>query len=217
MLTMIDTSLNNKHFLHAYTLADMNELLLDMIRDEGKNVKIKVGSKEVMTRELCFVNSLIEFPQNKSIATRTKWTNEYALNEYSKEITTDIVPPGFNYSYGNLIRKPVDQVEKVIEILREDRNSRQAIITIADRDWLGKDEPPCCRYADFKIRDGELNLYLAFRSHDATAYFPNIWAFAELQRLVAKEIGVQTGKLGVHSESLHLYEGDANLIGWSNL
>lgn len=219
MINVIDSSLNNKHFLHAYTLADMNELILDMIKAEGKNVDIKIGSEIKRTRELTFLNTLIEFPQNQSIATRSRWTSEEAMKPYINEVITNIIPDGFTYTYGSLMISPVlfpNQVERVIEILKKDRNNRQATIMLGDGSCLWDKEPPCCRIVDFKVRNGMLDEYLLFRSHDITAYYPNIRGFAELQRIVAGRIGIQPGKIGCTSESMHLYEGDCDLIGWDN-
>jgi thymidylate synthase len=112
------------------------------------------------------------------------------------------------------MRHPVNQVKLVIEKLKEDRNSRQATIMLGDGNCLKEESPACCRIVDFKIRDNLLNMFLLFRSHDITAYYPNLRAFAKLQEFVSNEVGVEIGVLGVTSESLHLYEGDCDLIGW---
>ncbi len=216
MLEIINNDFNNPNFLQAYTIADMNELVLDTVKKYGKNVNIKVGDQEVLTRELLFCNTKILFPQNRSIATRTKWKNVKALQEYTKEVITPIVPEGFTYSYGLLMLNPRNQVERVIEILRKDNNSRQATIMLGGAYCLWDKEPPCCRIVDFKIRNGKLNMHLLFRSHDIMAYFPNLWAFTELQQIVANALNKYIGYVACTSESLHLYESDCNVIGWKN-
>lgn len=217
MLEIINKDFNNKHFLQAYTIADMNELILNTVKECGKNVKINIGDQEILTRELIFCNTKILYPQNRSIATRTKWTNINALEEYTKEIITDKIPEGFTYSYGSLMMHPINQVARIIEILKNDSNSRQATIMLGDGKCLLEKEPPCCRIVDFKIRYGKLNMFLLFRSHDITAWFPNLWAFTHLQQNVANELNIPIGFTGCTSESLHLYNGDADLIGLKEL
>jgi len=212
MLEIINEDFNNPHFLQAYTLADMNELILNTVKKYGKNVYIKVGDQEVLTRELIFCNTKILYPQNRSIATRTKWKNKKALEIYTNEVITDQIPEGFTYSYGSLMMNPRNQIERVIEILRNDPNSRQATIMLGGGYCLWDKEPPCCRIVDFKIRQGKLNMFLLFRSHDITAYFPNLYAFTHLQQNIANQLNVQIGFAGCTSESLHLYSGDFDLI-----
>jgi len=216
MYELIDKSLNNRHFLHTYTLAEANDEILESCKKWGRLVKIKTKDGFVRTRELYNFNVIVEYPQNKEIPNKCRWKSYYALEEYSKEIMTDRIPDGFTYTYGSLMRKPFDQVEKVIEILKSDRNNRQAVIMLGDGNCLNDNEPPCCRIVDFKVREEKLNIGLYFRSHDITAWFANMWAFSKLQKYIADEIEVQTGKLDVKSESLHLYEGDCDLLNWTS-
>lgn len=226
MYKIISKEFDNKHFLQSYTLAEMNEKILDMIKEKGRLVKIKIPYiekvqnenreiikyKNIDTKELMFMNTKIEYPQNQDVPKRTKWTSRRALEEYSKEILTDIVPNGFNYTYGFLLKHPVNQIVEIIYKLKNDPNSRQATMMLGDATCLWDLEPPCCRIVDFKLRDNKLNMHLLFRSHDATAYYCNMFGFIKLQEYIANNLGINIGYAACTSESLHLYRGDWNLL-----
>lgn len=200
----------------AFSIANLSDLMMREIKFVGKNVNIKVGDKVVKTREILNAHGIIYYPLTMSYPEMGRWKNEAALKVYFDEVMTDKIPGGFTYTYGFLMRHPVNQVDLVIEKLKEDRNSRQATIMLGDGNCLKEESPACCRIVDFKIREDYLNMFLLFRSHDITAYYPNLRAFAKLQEYIANEVGAKIGVLGCTSESLHLYEGDCDLIGWKS-
>ena len=117
----------------------------------------------------------------------------------------------FNGAYGYRWRKHFghDQLVEVIEQLRRDRNSRQALIQMwddADLTKVTKDK--CCNtQVVFDCRGGHLNMSVFNRSNDAWwgAYGANVVHFSILQEFVACAIGVPMGKYRQISNNLHLY------------
>ena len=118
-----------------------------------------------------------------------------------------------NSAYGYLIKYAhgYDQLEKVIEILKDDPNSRRAKININypnERvDWT-KDEP-CTMSLHFLIRQGKLHCTAIMRSNDIWFGLPyDIAFFTELQKYIADKLGVGYGMYTHHAVSMHVYDHD---------
>lgn len=112
-------------------------------------------------------------------------------------------------AYGPRIQKNPDQLQAAIQCLREDPNSRQAIITILrpmDAGHKTKDYP-CNDMVMFKIRQGHLNMTVMNRSNDIHwgLFGVNTAQFGMLMRYVAGRLGVPVGIQTHVSDSLHLY------------
>jgi len=206
-----------KHLTISDNVAIGFEKILSKVKRYGKNVKVIINEKEYNTRELYDYTAIIMYPENKEIPEKSRWQTESALDRYAEKfIMGDIIPDGVPYTYGNLMRCHVDQVEKCIEKLSKCSTDRQATIMIGDYNCLNMKEPPCCRVVDFKIRENKLNMTLLFRSHDITAWPVNLWGFAKLQKYIADRLNVGVGLICCHSMSLHLYDGDCDLLGWQS-
>ncbi|MGB2938164.1 MAG: thymidylate synthase [Phycisphaerae bacterium] len=107
--------------------------------------------------------------------------------------------------------EPIDQIEAVVRMLRETPHTRraQAVTWQAWKD-LGIADPACLQRMWFRIEEGEgggrLNLVVHIRSNDAfKAAFMNMYAFTELQREVARELGVEPGEYLHVADSFHIY------------
>ena len=110
--------------------------------------------------------------------------------------------------------EPIDQIAEVVRMLREAPHTRraQAVTWQAWRD-LGIDDPACLQRMWFRVEEpsedgGEarLNLAIHIRSNDAfKAAFMNMYAFTELQREVAREVGVEPGEYVHMADSFHIY------------
>lgn len=118
-----------------------------------------------------------------------------------------------NSAYGYLIQKAFgfDQVQKVIDILKADPNSRRAKINInTPRENVDttKDEP-CTMFLQFMIRNGKLNCTAVMRSNDIWFGLPyDVAFFTELQKCIADYLGVGYGTYTHYACSLHLYDRD---------
>ena len=118
----------------------------------------------------------------------------------------------FAYSCPGL-DEPINQIEYVIEALCEAPHTRRAQATTW-KPWedAGIDDPACLQSFWFRIFEGKLVMRCRIRSNDAyKAAFMNIYAFTDLQRLVAERVSEQLGqeiKVGQYdhcADSFHIY------------
>ena len=103
------------------------------------------------------------------------------------------------------------QIEKVISLLREKPDTRQAVVQVFDhRDILEPHKDiPCTCTLQFMLREKRLQLLTTMRSNDAWLGLPHdIFCFTMIQELVARSLGVELGDYKHFAGSLHLYTGD---------
>lgn len=113
-------------------------------------------------------------------------------------------------AYGPRIR---GQLENVVERLKEDPDTRQAILQIWDArydqaGWVPRDLP-CTLSLGFAIFDDKLEMTTTMRSNDVwlgTAH--DIPMFTALQLTIASALGLEAGPYHHHAYSLHVYERD---------
>jgi len=111
------------------------------------------------------------------------------------------------------VAEPIDQIAEVVRLLRETPYTRraQAVTWQAWQD-LGIGDPACLQRMWFRVEKDasggpdRLNLVIHIRSNDAfKAAFMNMYAFTELQREVAAELGVAVGEYVHVADSFHIY------------
>ena len=111
------------------------------------------------------------------------------------------------------VAEPIDQIAEVVRLLRETPYTRraQAVTWQAWQD-LGIGDPACLQRMWFRVEKDasggpdRLNLVIHIRSNDAfKAAFMNMFAFTELQREVAAELGVAVGEYVHVADSFHIY------------
>ena len=113
----------------------------------------------------------------------------------------------FHGAYGPRTK---NQYGAIIERLKADPDSRQAVVTI----WNpatdledGKHDYPCTVLHQFRIRDGKLNMSVYMRSNDVwlgAAY--DFFQFTRVQIAMASVLGIEPGTYTHHVGSLHIYE-----------
>jgi thymidylate synthase len=102
----------------------------------------------------------------------------------------------------------VDQLKQVIDIVKNNPNSRRIILSawnplVLDRMAL----PPCHSFIQFYVRDGKLSCQLYQRSADLFLGVPfNIASYALLTYLVANDAGLEVGEFVHTFGDLHLYK-----------
>jgi thymidylate synthase len=105
------------------------------------------------------------------------------------------------------------QLDKVIDILRKDKTTRQATISIYDGKEIDnyKHDTPCTYAVQFTIIDNKLCMSVYMRSNDLWYGFCNDqYQFSMLQQKVAQELNIQIGWYYHHAHNLHLYNDKLN-------
>lgn len=104
-----------------------------------------------------------------------------------------------------------DQLDRIVEILTKDPNSRRAVLSMwdapADLDPNAGADVPCNTQAYFDLRGGRLNMTVVNRSNDAIwgAYGANAVHFSVLLEVLAARLAVGIGVYRQMSNNLHVY------------
>lgn len=103
--------------------------------------------------------------------------------------------------------KVVDQLPYVLDTLRKDPDSRQALLTIWRERPRASADIPCTVVMQFFVRGGLVDMVVYMRSNDAWLGLPyDVYNFTQLQRAVAGSLGLGQGEYHHIVGSLHLYE-----------
>jgi thymidylate synthase len=119
----------------------------------------------------------------------------------------------FHGAYGLRVR---GQTARVLERLRDDPDSRQAVVTIWDPaldSYRIEPDMPCTVALHLLARRGKLHLQVYMRSNDVwlgLAY--DYFVFAQWLLTCARVLGLEPGRYTHHVGSLHLYERDAEKV-----
>lgn len=122
-----------------------------------------------------------------------------------------------NSAYGYVLMKKhgFDQIEKIIELLKHDPNSRRAVLNIneANEHVIETKDEPCTIALQFLVRNNKLNCTAIMRSNDIWFGFPyDVIFFTELQKYIASRLMVGYGEYTHFATSLHVYERDVENI-----
>lgn len=122
-----------------------------------------------------------------------------------------------NSAYGYLMKHAFgfDQIEKIIELLRKDPNSRRAVINLntPNEHVIETHDEPCTICLQFLLRDGKLNCTTVMRSNDIWFGFPyDVAFFTELQMYIADRLEVEYGTYTHFVMSMHLYDRNEDEI-----
>ena len=108
---------------------------------------------------------------------------------------------------------PFNQWANAKRLLKEDKDSRQAIIHLhTPNDKKTKDEV-CTLSLQFLIRDNKLNMITTMRSNDIVLGFTyDVFAFTMLMEMMANELNVELGTYYHNAGSMHIYENKFSLL-----
>lgn len=104
------------------------------------------------------------------------------------------------------------QTKYVVDKLKQDPETRQAVITLWDPDLdniPGKRDYPCTVALNFQLTEGghSLDMNVLMRSNDAWLGFPyDIFQFTQLQTSIARALDVFPGRYTHTAWSFHIYE-----------
>jgi len=101
-----------------------------------------------------------------------------------------------------------NQIDKVVNILKNYRETRQAAISIYDGKEIDKYkyDTPCTYAIQFTIVENKLNMCVTMRSNDLWYGFCNDqYQFSKLQELIANRINIEIGTYYHFAHNFHLY------------
>ena len=183
------------------------------------------------TKALFNVGFEIQFPSHTAIhnsRVKRNWSQEYAEAEWQWNLSGDRNIKKLGELYGKvpaIWKRMADdngnvnsnygwqwnrnnQLDLVIQMLKDNPETRQAAVSIYDaKEW---DEytfdTPCTYAVQFTVLDNKLNMSVVMRSNDLWYGFCNDqYQFANLQLLVAQRTGYDVGTYYHFAHNLHLY------------
>lgn len=197
----------------------------------------EVSPRNIPTLELTPVSITINNPRRNVISSKVRklnygfmcgeliWIlsgqNDLSITHYNKnwESFSDDGKT-LNGAYGKRIFdyrgniSNIDQFDKVYNLLKEDKNTRQATIVLFDPDLDFKEtkDKPCTNLLRFSIRDNKLNMLCFMRSNDIILGYPyDIFNFTSMQAILASMLNVEVGVYTHVVDSFHLYKSDLDL------
>ena len=100
------------------------------------------------------------------------------------------------------------QIDYVINLLENEKDTRQAAITILDTKEHDKFtfDTPCTYAIQFTILHDRLDMCVTMRSNDLWYGFCNDqYQFSKLQEMISVELGIETGTYYHFAHNMHLY------------
>jgi thymidylate synthase len=138
---------------------------------------------------------------------RADWPNVVKEEDIEKKIQ--------ELSQGKCVLQVIDQVQMAIETFKRDPTRRSVVLHtwIPKRD-LDKFSPkriksssPCLTLIQPQINDEKLHFVVVMKTNDLFSAWPeNAYAFTELQKYMAEQIGVGVGSYTHFSVSMQIYE-----------
>lgn len=116
-----------------------------------------------------------------------------------------------NSAYGHILfkRHGFNQVEKIIELLKTDKNSRRAVLNlnVPNPNVIETKDEICTIALQMYIRDNKLHCTGIMRSNDIYLGTPyDVAFFTELQKYIAHRVGVEYGTYTHFVVSIHVYD-----------
>ena len=181
------------------------------------------------TKALFNIGFYITDPKDRKIINKErKWKEDYAEAEWQWYLSKDRNTSKLGEIYGKIpeiwkrMADPFgnvnsnygwqwsrkDQIDYVVDLLKNEKDTRQAAITILDtkeHDYHTFDTP--CTYAiQFTIVNGRLDMCVTMRSNDLWYGFCNDqYQFSKLQEMISKRLDIETGVYYHFAHNMHLY------------
>lgn len=115
--------------------------------------------------------------------------------------------PVYGHQLRNFSGRGYDQLESVIDSLKNDPDSRRHVISLwnpVQLEYMAL--PPCYLYFQFFVENGKLNMFVVQRSGDMYLGVPyDIALFTLILNYIAEETDLKVGKLAVNIIDAHVY------------
>lgn len=138
-----------------------------------------------------------------------------------KNFSDDGVTLNSAYGYrifGKHKMTPFDQWQFVVDKLREDKDSRQAIIHLHTPNNQPTKDEVCTLTLQFMIRNEKLDMIVNMRSNDLVwGLTYDLFNFTMIQELIANELDVEVGNYYHNAGSMHIYENYFHLFNNLNM
>lgn len=199
-------SIGLNQIIQHQTTSEAWAYAVNLIKRYGREQPSAYGpTKEIEDLVLTVLDPRLEDPIPKiDVAIKPNWAFPEQMKPYVRDCwMRGDNPNGAEYTYGQFIWP---QIDYVIRTLKEDRDSRRAVITLWDP--LLK-EPPCCNRLDFRIRRYFLNVTADFRSLDVYSAYPaDMLGIAAIQDYIAQELVEYSGSITTRADCAHVYLKD---------
>lgn len=192
----------------------------------------KIKTKEIMHTQFVLTNPKHAWVQSKTRNANIEYAKAFAshiihnepidrvleLNPAAKRyVSTKHLPEGFSVSYAQRIHR---QLPRIIQHLREDPESRRAVIHILEEgDKIILDHPnatmeyPCTAMLQFLIRDGHLHMFTMMRSQNvALTIIYDVYNFTQLQIYVAELLNYKLGYYHHYMVSAHFFDKEQEMV-----
>ena len=132
------------------------------------------------------------------------------VESYLPQILQKEKMEGLHYTYGYRMGThfDIDQIEKIIEKLKNDANAREAVGVLSDpKVDIEAEHRPCIVLVQALRNQKKLNLNVYVRSHDIFGGWPlTAFGLRKLQQRICRESGLGIGSLTFLSASAHIYD-----------
>lgn len=134
-----------------------------------------------------------------------------------------------NSAYGDILfkRHGFNQVEKIIELLSIDKDSRRAVLNfnVPNKNVIETNDEICTIALILKVKNDKLNCTGIMRSNDIYLGLPyDVAFFTSLQKYIANRLSIDCGEYTHFVTNLHCYNRDLDKIAdisqkreWSNV
>lgn len=196
--------------------SNLDYLVRNVLRD-GHRVESRYGDclERIGGRLRCESGSLFT---RKGINWALGWMEMYQLiaGVYFPEGLKKVAPNAdhslftYDMAYGPRVR---DQIPVIIEALRRDPLTRQAVVFVGKPENGPTSSLPCTVSIQFLIRDQQIHAVVNMRSWDLCRGLPyDLMMFSGLLEVLGRCLNVPTGNVTVCAGSTHIYTGLVDMV-----
>ena len=108
---------------------------------------------------------------------------------------------------GEITKTYINQIEEVINLIKNNPNSRRMVVSAWNPSVLDEIALPSCHaFFIFNVCDGKLNCHLTQRSGDIALGIPfNLACYALLTQMIAQETNLKLGEFSHYINDAHIY------------